>query len=440
MAALEDNVGIKRVSSASAAGGRSGSLRSDLRTLEDDVVAKNRVSSQTNETVVDPSASRRRSGRSTAAAVGGAALIGAALGAAVSTSGPSPDQAVAAEAVAQLESEVLAKNQAQVTSTTAGPPEPMTTIASVEASHVESNEGDSADFHVESTNRNSAAITVTPVTDPPQPGRTEAGVPLVGQESAPDMSANQQSTEIYPGVNFASNEFANEGAVDAFVADNVVDALGVAVVISEEEEEKLEQRKYKQYLCFAFLCMCVVAVAIVVPVVLVLGKEEPVAPSIAPSGAPSMSPSIAPTTDRLNAVIESLVLVSGEEVFTNRTSSQYLAANWVANMDPLVLPLDDPQLFQRYILAVFYFSTNGDQWLTCGRGDPVCGGDPNETAWLSESNECTWLANRCQDNVNVDRIFVGKFALIVKVSSLSLSSWLMFFTCFINCVDSEDVW
>jgi hypothetical protein len=300
----------------------------------------------------------------------------------------------------------------------------LTTIASVEALDVQSDGGDSADPHVRLTSRNAAPSTITPVTDIPQSDSVEAGVPLAVEESAPDVLANYPSTEIYPGVNLASHGFTNEGdAVDAFVADNVVDALGVAVVISEEEEEKLEQRKYKRYLFLVFLCMCLVAVAIVVPVVLVVGKEEPVAPSIPPSGAPSMTPSISPTTDRLDAVIDSLLPVSGEEAFMTRNSSQYLAADWVANIDPLALPIGDPQLFQRYILAVFYFSTNGDKWLACSRADPVCGGDPNETSWLSESNECTWLANRCQDNVNVDRIFFGKLALIVKIFPLSLSSY-----------------
>lgn len=33
---------------------------------------------------------------------------------------------------------------------------------------------------------------------------------------------------------------------------------------------------------------------------------------------------------------------------------------------------------QRYVLAVFYYSTNGDEW-----------GDYN-TGWLSDESECTW--------------------------------------------------
>jgi hypothetical protein len=381
-------------------------MRSDLRTPEDNVVANNRVSSETDVTVVDPSA---RSRPSPATAVAGAALVGGVIGAAAATSGPSSNQAGAAQAAAQLEREVYAMNQAQGNSAAVWPPEPMTTFADVETPD---EGGDSTDPHVVSTTRHAAEI--HPVADNSFTENyhddEEAGVSTPVDE-APDMSADYQ----YPGVAFAAEEFANEGAVDAFVADNVVDALGVAVVISEEEEEKLERRKYKRYLCFAFLCMCLIAVAIVVPVVLVVGKEEPVAPTIPPSEAPSMTPSVAPTSIRLDAVIDRLIPVSGEEAFMNKSSPQYLAADWVADLDPVMLPIEDPKLVQRYILAVFYFSMNGDKWESCGRTSPICGGDANSTTWLSRFNECTWLGNRCNSDANVDQIYFSKYAVIDKV-------------------------
>ena len=127
----------------------------------------------------------------------------------------------------------------------------------------------------------------------------------------------EQPAEVYPGVDFASQDFANEGAVEAFVADNVVDAMGVAVVMSEEEENQIERRKYKKYLILAFICMVLIAVAIVVPVVLVVGNVEPAAPSAAPSMAPSLAPSSAPTSVRLTDTIESLKSISGEDAFND---------------------------------------------------------------------------------------------------------------------------
>lgn len=429
---LEDDV-VAKVASAAAGGSRvsSRSMRSDLRTPEDNVFANNRVSSETNVTVVDPSA---RSRPSPATAVAGAALVGGVIGAAAATSGSSSNQAGAAQAAAQLEREVYAMNQAQGTSAAVWPPEPMTTFADVETPD---EGGDSTDPHVVSTTRHAAEI--HPVADnsfTENDHGDEEAVVSTPVDEAPDMSADYQ----YPGVAFAAEEFANEGAVDAFVADNVVDALGVAVVISEEEEEKLERRKYKRYLCFAFLCMCLIAVAIVVPVVLVVGEKKTMAPTIAPSEAPSMTPSVAPTSIRLDTIIEGLIPVSGEEAFMNRSSPQYLAADWVADLDPLMLSIEDPKLVQRYILAVFYFSMNGDEWESCGRNDRVCAGNTDATTWLSDSDECTWLANRCKDNANVDQIFFSKYAVIARPFYCRRAWILKSLAYLIVCKCSKDIW
>jgi hypothetical protein len=80
---------------------------------------------------------------------------------------------------------------------------------------------------------------------------------------------------------------------------------------------------------------------------------------------------------------------------------------WLAE-NPNLNDYSEARLIQRYILAVFYFSTNGDDWLYCGRSDATCGGDPDEASWLSESSECVWLGIECTDNESVDRIFFSR--------------------------------
>jgi hypothetical protein len=45
----------------------------------------------------------------------------------------------------------------------------------------------------------------------------------------------------------------------------------------------------------------------------------------------------------------------------------------------------DWKRIQRYVLAVFYYSTNGDEWR-------------RNTGWLSDEDECTWLT----DETNVE--------------------------------------
>jgi len=358
----------------------SAAQRARLLAVEEDLAAKTRAGSS----------------RPSAPAVAGAAAVGGALGAAIATSGPSPEPYGAADAVTQLENDVLGK--AHRSTMADDPVEPIVRNAQPEPE--DNDYMDSFAVH-EPMPRVAPAISAA--------GDVQNGhVNAEGGQSADADGATDEHAEVYPGVDFASQEFANEGAVEAFVADNVVDATGVAVVMSEEEENQIERRKYKKYLIIAFICMVLIAVAIVVPVVLVVGNVEPAAPSMAPSSAPSMAPSSAPTSGRLDAIVESLTTVSGAEALQDKTSPQFQAAHWVSDEDPLALPIGDAQLLQRYLLAVFYFAMNGDEWLHCGRLDPICGGDPDEDSWLSESNECIWLGNRCVDGQNVDRIFFGE--------------------------------
>jgi hypothetical protein len=208
----------------------------------------------------------------------------------------------------------------------------------------------------------------------------------------------------------------NETGIEAFVADNVVDAANVAVVKSEEEEEEEERKRYKKYLCYGCILMILIAVAIVVPLALLVGGDDedaPVVPTAAPSAAPTWAPTLAPTSSRFDSFLDMLYPISGEEVFNDRSSPQYRAALWAATEDPVEpqLSLDDRRILQRYYLATFYFATNGDSWLECGRKDPTCGGDPNETTWLTASHECTWLGVRCEaDTDTIVRIsFLRRF-------------------------------
>jgi hypothetical protein len=365
-----------------------------LLEFENDLAAKNRTSS-TQSTVIEPGGRRRRAPtRTNAIAVaGGTAAFAAASSEQVNTS----------RDIAQFENEVLSKPRQESRST-------MDNDVESEPLVSDSSEPENNDY-MDSFAVNEPFSQYAPASSNGGPGNRNSLLAAQVQNtstSGEGAPQTEQPAEVYPGVDFASQDFANEGAVEAFVADNVVDAMGVAVVMSEEEENQIERRKYKKYLILAFICMVLIAVAIVVPVVLVVGKVEPAAPSAAPSMAPSLAPSSAPTSVRLTDTIDSLKSISNEDAFNDVMSPQYQAAQWVSDEDPLALPIGDAQFVQRYILAVFYFSTNGDEWDNCGRNDPICGGDPDEESWLSEASECVWVGLNCTNNANVDQIFFGK--------------------------------
>mmetsp|Transcript_21429 Transcript_21429/g.24822 ORF Transcript_21429/g.24822 Transcript_21429/m.24822 type:complete len:433 (+) Transcript_21429:406-1704(+) len=117
-----------------------------------------------------------------------------------------------------------------------------------------------------------------------------------------------------------------------------------------------------------------------------------------------------------------------------RNTPQRMALEWLIQFDLFFVCPDDPKALQRYILAVFYFSTDGDNWDECSAPDdfsdpqsiaqanancnvvttPIVGGDLNPSflptiegtdAWLTPVYECNWAGIACrQETLCVDRI------------------------------------
>lgn len=236
----------------------------------------------------------------------------------------------------------------------------------------------------------------------------EAAVDL-GPEAAVThaLEGDVEMTEapvVYPGADPNMHDGVAVDGIEAFVADTVVDATGVAVVMSEEEEEQFEQKRRKKYLCYGAIVLVIVAVSIVVPVVLLVGGGGPkiveLPPSVAPSGAPSAVPSSAPTTNRFNMLLDYLetLPITPAGLFEDRSAPQYQAALWLADDDSFLtdndLEFSDPKALQRYAVATFYYATGGNNWKLCGKNSPSCG----DVAWLDSSDECTWFSIDCGED------------------------------------------
>lgn len=116
---------------------------------------------------------------------------------------------------------------------------------------------------------------------------------------------------------------------------------------------------------------------------------------------------------------------SDDALFDDPFTAQAQALDWITNLDTLTVCPDDNscQPLQRYILATFYFATNGGNWDQCNAptdfNDPAaiqeandnCDrvvtpfavpnervGDTSSDAWLSPSNECEWGGLACWGN------------------------------------------
>eukprot|EP00957_Ditylum_brightwellii_P027248 2060156-Ditylum_brightwellii.AAC.1 len=94
-----------------------------------------------------------------------------------------------------------------------------------------------------------------------------------------------------------------------------------------------------------------------------------------------------PPVDRLSLshdFVSSMPIVGKEEALADENSTQSLAIKWLANEDPLQLDIpmsadtEDAKTFMnRYIMAVLYFSTNGEKW-------------NDQFNFLTEKTTCEW--------------------------------------------------
>jgi hypothetical protein len=118
-----------------------------------------------------------------------------------------------------------------------------------------------------------------------------------------------------------------------------------------------------------------------------------------------------------------LRIVSNPVDLETEGTPQNLAMTWIIELDPLQLCPQDDNLIQRYVMAVFYYSTRGGRWLECSAPtefddqeaiesanmgcDIIVPGGKSD-AWLTPSLECEWGGVACNDDGFVNRIDFGK--------------------------------
>lgn len=135
-----------------------------------------------------------------------------------------------------------------------------------------------------------------------------------------------------------------------------------------------------------------------------------------PSPVPETPCGISPAARR--AQIRSALSQISTPALFNQNTPQRDALNWIIDDDASQLCPDDESLVQRYTLAVFYFSTNGDAWKQCNApanfnqasvaaANAACTLTtvnattifPNDVrgtnAWLTPDSECLWGGVSC---------------------------------------------
>lgn len=154
----------------------------------------------------------------------------------------------------------------------------------------------------------------------------------------------------------------------------------------------------------------------------------PPTPALPTTSAPTFQCGVSPE-ERSQQIEAKLSTVSKPADIDEAGSPQNMALNWLVNEDGLYLCPDSPILVQRYVVAVFYYSSIGDGWTECSApeelSDPtsvaeanancniqVDSGNGGTDAWLTAVSECNWGGLVCVQNENaLERIDFGEYAM-----------------------------
>jgi hypothetical protein len=145
-------------------------------------------------------------------------------------------------------------------------------------------------------------------------------------------------------------------------------------------------------------------------------------PTSRPTSQPTISPTQAPTETKvcnppitaeereaqLLFIVE-LVSLAADVNTTNTPQNE--AFIWLVDFDPAqVCPEEFLRVISRYVLAVLYFSTSGDNWFECNAelSPNLAPCESDSARYLSAESVCQWFNVTCDNDENIISITLGK--------------------------------
>ena len=109
--------------------------------------------------------------------------------------------------------------------------------------------------------------------------------------------------------------------------------------------------------------------------------------------------------------------VTNVEALRTEGTPQNLAQNWLINDDPYYACPQDPTIVNRFVMAVFYYSLDGDDWDECSAPtdfeDPAAVAEAKAncpgTPWLMGELECSWTFLTCNSKNETEGIDMGAY-------------------------------
>lgn len=235
-------------------------------------------------------------------------------------------------------------------------------------------------------------------------------------EEIPHEKDKNEKETTRSGGRFRSDDYFSESTADLAVATPVLDEVEKPIYDATEYEAKTPF--YKTRKCALLTLILLLIVSIVVGVVVwhftKKAKEQVVIPVEYVTEPPTSTPTLSPTSGRevlMSQIVENTVLqrnASFNDMATN--DPRRIALDWLLHTDEMKLTPSDPNLNQRYTLAVIAYALDYNVWYNDPMTDnstlneTLDGGD-DATAnvevidWLSGTDVCEWYGVNCTNGV-----------------------------------------
>lgn len=216
-----------------------------------------------------------------------------------------------------------------------------------------------------------------------------------------DSNSNVEETQVFHSTPLASVVLASSATTrqsrdDPEMGQHVVEAVCVqdqniveARIVTDDDDQYLGRQWSIQTVFFiaAFMLLGIMTISLIV----VFTKRSQAGSPIEISTATESLDSV----ERIDALREILAPLSGDNVFDENSSefslNRRLALNWM--VADTLLDIDDPsiewKIRQRYIIVLFYISTNGSRW-------------KEQFYFHSGLDECDWSSIVTQEFVNIE--------------------------------------
>ena len=212
-----------------------------------------------------------------------------------------------------------------------------------------------------------------------------------------DYLASAQKNVYAPNWGKRKNDDGHDGD-DGIDADDIEKEIKEDIISSPEKKARIFNKYLREVLIGIFAVTVFVAFFAIIRAVSTSGRAanandissdtKKTTTKTSDSGTYSLS--------RDKDIFYELEVVSGPNV-NNFGTPQNTAARWIVDEDELQLYVKSPNLRQRYVMVLLYFSLSGTEW-TIGEGTWI----------LSDTIECDWTKVVCNKNGFITSISLGK--------------------------------